>query len=94
MAELNSKGIPFSIFDENRQEDFNSLWVANVPVVYDWGVSACLKPLALKAIAACNSSNPYGILKANTDWAYFHPLLQVHSKQQKWVDTIKSQLTI
>jgi hypothetical protein len=32
-------------------------------------------PLALKAMVACDASNPYGILKANTNWAFYHPHL-------------------
>jgi hypothetical protein len=31
-------------------------------------------PLALKAMVA-DASNPYGILKANTNWAFYHPYL-------------------
>jgi hypothetical protein len=34
-----------------------------------------LMPLALKAMVACDASNPYGILKANTNWAFYHPHL-------------------
>ena len=91
MAKLESKGIAHSIFDENRQDDFNQLWVNNIPVIYGWGVSDNLKPLALKAILACNVSNPYGILKANTYWQYYHPLPPVFSKQQEWVIKITEQ---
>jgi hypothetical protein len=91
MVELESKSITHSIFDENRQDDFNQLWINNVPVIYGWGVSANLKPLALKAIAANNTSNTFGILKPNTTWAYYHPLPPIHSKQVDWVDFISKQ---
>ena len=89
---MENAGILHSIFDKNRQDDFNRFWVNNVPVIFGWGVSNKLKPLALKAIAACNASNPYGILKAGTNWAYYHPLPPIHSKQQEWVKEVSKQL--
>lgn len=92
IIELENKGIAHSIFDENRQDDFNQLWVNNVPVIFGWGVSVNLKPLALKAIAACKASNPYGILKATTNWAFYHPLPPVHKKQLEWVESVSKQL--
>lgn len=92
IIEMENKGISHSVFDENRQDDFNQLWVNNVPVIFGWGVNDHLKPLALKAIAACNTSNPYGILKHNTKWAYYHPLPQIYVKQQEWVNIITKQL--
>jgi hypothetical protein len=91
IIELERKGIPHSIFDKNRQEDFNQLWVNDVPVIFGWGVSVNLKHLALKALVACNASNPYGILKANTDWAFYHPLPPVHKKQLEWVISVSKQ---
>lgn len=94
MAELESKGIAHSIFDDSRKEDFNSLWTPNIPVIYGFGVSIHLKPLALKAIAASNTSNTYGILKPNTTWAYYHPLPPVYSKQLEWVNSINEQFNI
>jgi len=91
MVELESKGIAHSIFDDSRKEDLNRLWTPNIPVIYGFGVSIHLKPLALKAILVCNTSNPYGILKPNTTWAYYHPLPPIHSKQVDWVDSITKQ---
>lgn len=92
MAELKFKSVAHSIFDKSRKVDFNNLWVSGVPVIYAWGVSDNLKPLALKAMQACNASNPYGILKASTNWAYYHPLPPVYSKQEKWVNIVSQQL--
>lgn len=91
MAELESKGIAHSIFDDSRKEDLNNLWVPNTPVIYGFGVSIHLKPLALKAIDASNGSNTYGILKPNTTWAYYHPLPPIHSKQLEWVSIVSQQ---
>ncbi|OAD46011.1 DUF1643 domain-containing protein [Polaribacter atrinae] len=92
IAELDTKGIAHSIFDDTRKEDLSQLWVNTATVIYGWGVSNKLKPLALKAIAACNASNPYGILKAGTNWAYYHPLPPIHSKQIEWVKEVSKQL--
>lgn len=91
MAELDSKDIAHSIFDDSRKEDFNNLWVPNTPVIYGWGVNDHLKPLALKAMNASNTSNIFGILKPNTNWAYYHPLPPVYRKQHEWVNIVSQQ---
>lgn len=91
IIDLQNKGISHSIFDIKRQDDFNQLWVKNVPVIFGWGVSVNLKPLALIAIAACKASNPYGILKATTNWAYYHPLPPIHKKQIEWIEIVSNQ---
>ncbi|HEY9220921.1 MAG TPA: hypothetical protein VIO43_04995 [Lutibacter sp.] len=93
LAELNSKGIAHSIFDSERKDDFNQLWVNNVPVIYGWGVNGCLKPMALKALDACNVALPFGLQKPNYSWAYYHPLPPVYSKQQEWVEKITEELS-
>ena len=92
IIELDCKGISHSIFDKNRQHDFDQLWVNNVPVIFGWGVSVNLMPLALKAMIASNASNPYGILKASTNWAFYHPLPPVHNKQIEWVTAVSTRL--
>lgn len=94
LKELERKGISHSIFHKNRQYDFDQLWVNNVPVIFGWGVSVNLMPLALQAMIACKSSNPYGILKANTNWAFYHPLPPVHNKQLQWVTAVSKQLLL
>lgn len=94
LKELEHKGISHSIFDKDRQDDFNQLWVNNVPVIFGWGVSVNLIPLALKAMVACKASNPFGILKANTDWAFYHPLPPIHNKQLEWVTAVSKQLLL
>tara|TARA_R110002126_G_scaffold142546_5_gene288469 strand:- start:29827 stop:30417 length:591 start_codon:yes stop_codon:yes gene_type:complete len=92
IKDMENAGIPHSIFNENRQDDFNQLWVDNTTVIYGWGVSNKLKPLALKAIEACSAPTPYGILKAGTNWAYYHPLPPIHSKQVDWVNNVSKQI--
>jgi hypothetical protein len=92
IKDMENAGISHSIFYKNRQDDFNQLWVNTATVIYGWGVSIKLKPLALNAIAACNTPTPYGILKANTNWVYYHLLPHIHSKQQEWVEEVSKQL--
>lgn len=89
--ELESQGVPHSIFDDSRTKDFNKLWVNNVPVIFGWGVHSNLNALALKAIDVCKVQNPYGILKPNTNWAYYHPLPPIYIKQVEWVNEITDQ---
>lgn len=89
---LNKKNIPHSIFDKHRQVEFQSLWVTNVPVIFAWGVNKKLQPLALQAMAVCKVSNPIGILKPNTNWAFYHPFPPNATKQKQWVFNISQQL--
>ncbi|HCE54399.1 MAG TPA: hypothetical protein DER05_05070 [Lutibacter sp.] len=92
MVELDSKGIAHSIFDENRQDDFNQLWINNIAVIFGWGVNDLLKPLALKAMDACNVALPFGLQKLNCPWAFYHPLPPVYKKQLEWVEEISEQI--
>lgn len=92
MAELNTKGIAHSIFDNERKNDFNLLWMNNVPVIFAWGVNDCLKPLALKALEACSIALPIGLKKLDYSWAFYHPLPRIHKKQREWVEKITEQL--
>lgn len=93
IVELEAKGISHSIFDVKRIKELNKLWVNDVPVIYGWGVSTKLKSLALQAIAVCQVSKPYGILKPNTTWAYYHPLPPNHHKQLEWVKEVLAQFS-
>lgn len=92
MAELDSKGITHSIFDDARKNDFNKLWVKGVPVIFGFGVHPNLKPLALKAIAVCKVENPFGVQKNKISHSYYHPLPPIYQKQQVWVKEVSNQL--
>lgn len=92
IPKLHAENIPHSIFDDTRKNDFNKLWVPNIPVIYAWGVDTKLKPLALKAIKTCNIQNPYGHQKPNFPWAYYHPLPPNTHKQKEWVQKISALL--
>jgi hypothetical protein len=44
--------------------------------IFGWGVSSELNASCItKAMVACDASNPYGILKANTNLTFYHPHL-------------------
>ncbi|QTD37095.1 hypothetical protein JL193_13350 [Polaribacter batillariae] len=92
IKEMESLNIPHSIFQEARQNDFSSLWVKNVTVVFGWGVNTKLKSLALKAIEKTKVSNPIGIQKPNFNWAYYHPLPPNTNKQKGWLKSITTIL--
>ncbi len=84
----NLQNIPHSIFSDERIDDFNTLFIKDVPVIFAWGVNKKLEPLAKIAIQCIGASNPYGILKKGTDWAYYHPLPRNLDDQRKWCNDI------
>ncbi len=88
LLEMDKKGIAHSIFDTSRREDFDSLFIQGVPVIFAWGVSKKLKNLAENAIETIDDDNAIGLLKKGSDWAYYHPLPQVYNKQKEWVENI------
>lgn len=92
IKELDKLNISHSIFQEDRINDFNKLWVSNVPVIFGWGVNPNLKSLALKAIEKTKVSNPIGFQKPNFPWAYYHPLPPNTNKQREWVKNICKQI--
>ena len=88
VLEMDKKGIPHSVFDDRRKEDFESLFIRGVAVLYAWGVGKELKGLAEMAIQRINDNQAVGLKKEGVDWAYYHPLPQVYNKQIEWVDEI------
>jgi len=84
--------IPHSIFCSEREQDFNALFIRDVPIIYGWGVNASLRSLAEQALGMIDTDNPFGVLKENTLWAYYHPLPPVYSKQEAWVNQVSNQL--
>tara|TARA_R110001592_G_scaffold90485_2_gene266014 strand:- start:25312 stop:25896 length:585 start_codon:yes stop_codon:yes gene_type:complete len=83
IEEMDALNIAHSIFNESRKEGFNKLWVPDVPVIFGWGVNRKLKNLGLKAIEKTKVSNPIGVQKPNTHWAYYHPLPPNTNKQKE-----------
>ena len=90
LLEMDKKGISHSIFDASRREDFDSLFIKDVPVIFAWGVDKKLQDLAEQAIQVIGEDNPIGIAK--NDWAYYHPLPQIYKKQKQWISEIISLL--
>ena len=88
----NLKNISHSIFSDRRTEDFENLFVKDIPVVVAWGVSKKLEKLAENAIGKINKKNIYGLLKRGTKVLYYHPLPPNFNKQKKWVSEITIML--
>jgi len=88
-----SQLVDHSVFSPTRKSELNQLFIRNVPVIFGWGVNKALVPLAKKAIASLSTEQPLGIKKPNSEFSYYHPLPQIHSKQVEWVQHVTSQLT-
>jgi hypothetical protein len=89
---LQTKNYSHSIFDNSRQDDFDKLFVYDVPVIFAWGVDKKLEVLANMAINKIKSKNPIGILKSGSSFAYYHPLPQNYHKQKQWLEHIYNKL--
>ena len=92
LLEMHKEGIPNSIFGPKRKDDFESLFIKGVPIIYAWGVDKKLQDLAEMAIKTIDVANPIGMAKDCLEWAYYHPLPQVYKKQIEWVDEITEQI--
>ncbi|MEI6753755.1 MAG: DUF1643 domain-containing protein [Paludibacter sp.] len=88
IKELELNGICHSIFDLERVEEFEELFVRNVPVILAWGVNKKLRKLAENAISRINDDKTYGISKKGDNYAYYHPLPPNQESQRKWVKDI------
>ena len=86
--ELKNNKIAHSIFDESRSNDFDKLFVKNIPVIFAWGVNKNLKELANLAINKIGIKKSFGLKKEGFDFAYYHPLPQNYNKQKEWVENI------
>ena len=88
---LDKKNISHSIFEEKRTEDFEKLFVKNLPVICAWGVNEKLTPLANLTINKIKNQQIIGIKKETVTNAYYHPLPQNYTKQKEWVEKISSE---
>jgi hypothetical protein len=88
-----SKEIDHSIFGQNRKSDFESLYIKDIPVIYGWGVNPALTGLSKLAIEAINHSNPVGLRKSGSGYAYYHPLPRIYEKQLEWVEKVSQMLS-
>ncbi|MEL4457374.1 DUF1643 domain-containing protein [Lutimonas vermicola] len=92
VLEMDKKGVVHSIFDDRRKDDFDSIFVKDIPVIFAWGVGKGLKELAENAIHRVNDKKANGVEKEGVEWAYYHPLPQVYKKQIEWVEKITKSL--
>jgi len=88
-----SKTVPHTIFDNDRIDDFNLLFVKDVPIIYGWGVNSSLTGLAKLAIETINHPSPIGIKKDTKQYAYYHPLPRIYKKQIEWVEKLSQRLS-
>lgn len=88
-----SAAVDHSIFSSNRKSELEQLFVNGIPVIFGWGVSQDLIPLAKMAVETLCISNPLGILKPNTRCSYYHPLPRIYAKQLEWVQHVTSQIS-
>jgi len=89
---LKNRNIAHSIFDKARHEDFEKLFIKNVPVIYAWGVHKNLSELAINAMKRINETKPIGLTKSGFEYAYYHPLPQNYYKQQEWIEKITEMI--
>ncbi|WP_426065231.1 hypothetical protein [Flavobacterium sp. DSP2-3-1] len=94
MDDFEIKNIHHSIFCEERKEDFNKLFIKDIPVIFAWGVNRNLFELAALAKERIGLVNVSGLKKEGEEYAYYHPLPQNYNKQKEWVinitETIKA----
>ena len=90
IKELEKYNILHSIFDKKRKDDFETLFVTNIPVIFAWGVNEKLSELATLTIKRIGEANPIGLKK--NEFAYYHPLPQNYTKQKEWVEKITEMI--
>lgn len=88
-----SSSVDHSIFSPSRTSELRQLFIKGIPVIYGWGVNSTLVPLAKLAIETLDINNPLGMLKASTEYSYYHPLPRIYAKQVEWVQHVTSQST-
>jgi hypothetical protein len=92
IVEIKEKVIAHSIFDDRRTNEFDELFVRNVPLIFGWGVNGNLKELAEVAIEKIGNTDPIGLKKEGVKYGYYHPLPQIHIKQKEWVEKITKMI--
>ena len=88
-----AKTVHHLIFDQSRINNFNALFVKDVPLIYGWGVDSSLTDLAKIAIERTSHSCPVGLRKEGKEYAYYHPLPRIYYKQVEWVEKVSQMLS-
>ena len=91
LKSADSLKVDHSIFSDSRKNELKKLFIKDVPVIYAWGVDRKLSKLAKKAIASLSVEKPLGMVKENSDFAFYHPLPRIYKDQIKWVEYISKQ---
>ncbi|MCL1143219.1 DUF1643 domain-containing protein [Shewanella gaetbuli] len=89
-----SKCFPHSIFDPQRNNELNELFIKDVPVIFAWGIDPALNHLAEMAIKTLKIKSPIGKLKTDSVLAYYHPLPRGDKQQIQWVNDITHMLNM
>lgn len=89
-AKIKNLKIKHSIFQDERESDFNDLFNTNAKQIAAWGVNNALKNLAESALKKI-SKNKIGWNKPNIEWTYYHPLPPNKHKQDEWLKNIVEQ---
>jgi hypothetical protein len=89
---LKKLSIHHSIFSIDRVNDFNELFVKDIPVILAWGVNKNLFELATIAKIRIGVAKSVGLRKEGEEYAYYHPLPQDYNKQLEWVEIITNNL--
>ncbi|MFB6318643.1 DUF1643 domain-containing protein [Saccharicrinis sp. FJH54] len=88
IEELKRHKISHSIFDLERNHDYEKYFMKNVPVIFAWGVNENLFELAKLTVNQIGKITPIGLKKKGFEYAYYHPLPQNYTKQKEWVNKI------
>ena len=85
-----NKNSNHSIFFNSREEDFNNLFIPNVPTILAWGVNTKLKELTSLAFdkISKNTNEIFYLVKEFSKCSFYHPLPRSVSKQEEWVISI------
>ncbi|MCK5686786.1 hypothetical protein KAJ27_21795 [bacterium] len=92
ISEMEKRGIAHSIFDLKRNNEFDKLFISDVPIINAWGVSEKLQDLAENTIKRLGKKEFIGLRKESVPHAYYHPLPQNAHKQKEWVKVITEMI--
>lgn len=88
IKEFQNHNIQHSIFSDYRKDDFNKLFIKDIPVIFAWGVNKNLFELAAFAKERIGVVKSAGLKKEGEEYAYYHPLPQNSDKQKEWLSSI------
>ena len=86
--EVNHNYHSHSIFNNSRENEFNTLFKTNenTKVICAWGVNTKLNPLINQCLDKIKEFNYMGLKKFGSEDKLFHPLPRRNDKQIEWVN--------